>query len=90
MINGVGVKTHFINIGDIMANRNVVGKVMIVLEIPNEGLFHPDPNRAKGNFDIINEIILQGVSVTDWSSNGTKLPGGHNIPVVTLTYEGGA
>ncbi len=79
-----------------MANRNVVGKVMIVLEIPDGGIFHPAPpgfpniDRLKGSFDIINEIILQGVSVTDWSSNGTKLPGGHEMPIITLVYERGA
>ncbi len=79
-----------------MANRNVVGKVMIVLETPNGGIFRPSPpgfpniDVRKGSFEIINEIILQGVSVTDWSSDGARIPGGHVMPVVTLTYEEGA
>ncbi len=78
-----------------MANRNVVGKVMIVLEIPDEGIFHPAPpgypniDRPKGSVDIINEIIQQGASATGWISNGIKIPGGHTMPIITLVYEGG-
>lgn len=95
MINGVGVKTHSFNTGDIMANRNVVGRVMIVLEIPDGGILraspsgHPNIDIRKGSSEIINDIILRGISVTDWSSEGIKMPGGHETPVITLTYEGG-
>lgn len=76
-----------------MANRNVVGKVMIVLEIPDEGIFRPSPpgypniDTRKGGFEILNDIVQQGVSTTNWNSDGIKLPGGHDIPIVTLTYE---
>ena len=78
-----------------MANRNVVGKVMLVLEIPDAGLFHPAPegypniDRPKGSFDIINEIITAGVSATDWSSDGVTVPGGSETPIITLVYDGG-
>ncbi len=79
-----------------MANRNVVGKVMLVLEIPDEGILQPAPpgypniDRPKGRVDIIDEIVHQGASVTGWISDGIKIPGGHETPVITLVYEGGA
>lgn len=91
----MGVKTHFINTGGIMASRNVVGKVMIVLEIPDGGILRPSPpghpnmDIHKGSFEILNDIILQGTSVTGWSSDGIKLPGGHTMPIITLAYDGG-
>jgi len=76
-----------------MANRSVVGKVMIVLEVPDVDILHPAPpgypniDRPKGSFDFINEIIQQGVSTTDWASGGIKIPGGHETPIITLIYE---
>jgi len=76
-----------------MANRNVVGKVMIVLELPDGGIFRTPPSGyptidiPKTGFGIVNDMILQGASVTDWVSDGARWPGGHKTPVVTLAYE---
>ncbi len=77
-----------------MANRVVVGKIMVVLELPDENILRTPPSEypvidiPKTGFGIVNELILQGVSVTDWVSNGVRWPGGHRVPVVTLTFEG--
>ncbi len=59
-----------------MANDNVVGRVMILLKLPDEGIRRTQlpgeslPNILKGDVEIINEIIQQGVSTTDWASDG--------------------
>ncbi len=78
-----------------MANDNVVGRVMILLELPGDGIRRPQlpgepyPNIHKGNIEIVNEIIQQAVSVADWASDGITKPDAE-LAKLSLVYEGGA
>lgn len=58
-----------------MANNHIVGKVLILLELPDGGIARNtgmpnDPGHNKGNSEIINEIIQQGIVGTNWTFNG--------------------
>ena len=63
-----------------MANRCVVGKVMLVLELPDAGIprvYSPSGGASyavKPDAEIVNEIIQAGISGTGWSSDGIKQP----------------
>lgn len=77
-----------------MANENIFGEVIILLELPDEGIprippeGHPNIDTRKSDFEIVNEIIQQGVSVLgDWSSE--RIPGTEQtMAVLGLTYGG--
>ncbi len=79
-----------------MANDYIVGKVRIVLELPDGGIPWPpvppvppgNPN-PKSDVTIINEIIEDGVSGIDWTSDGVDKPG-VGTSTLFLVYEGGA
>lgn len=75
-----------------MANDHIVARAMIVLELPDGGIPRtpggPGATYAvKADSEIINEIIQQGISGTNWSSDGIKKPG-PGMATLTLVHGG--
>lgn len=74
-----------------MANDNIGGKVLIVLELPDGGILRgadlpADPEHKKGHFEIIEDIIQKGIENTDWSIHGMST--NVNASAFTLKYGG--
>ncbi len=65
-----------------MANDNIMGKIRVVLELPDGGIPRPpvEPPRPqptpKTPIEIMDEIIQVGVAATNWESDkGFEKPG---------------
>lgn len=55
-----------------MSENNIGGKVVILLNLPDGGIYRDtdlptDPEHKKGEAEIIFDIIEKGIEGTDWS-----------------------
>jgi hypothetical protein len=74
-----------------MANENIIGKIIILLELPDGGIMlHPslpsDPSHQKGDLEIISSMIEDGIADTNWSYSGIIKYDSQEA--FTLTYGG--
>lgn len=72
-----------------MANENIGGKVVIILELPDGGIFRDtelqgDPECRKGDSEIVADLIKKGIEGTDWAFAIMSI--GANKSAFTLKY----
>ena len=73
-----------------MATENICAKVLVLLELPDEGIERPVEKGqppSKGDIEIIFDIIHDGIAGTNWVSSEKCDDSGFGMAYITLIYE---